>query len=38
MKKINLPQASMLTSPNPVSLVCTSYGKNFLQWGDGTGQ
>ena len=23
MKKINLPQASMLTSPNPVSLVCT---------------
>lgn len=24
MKKINLPQASMLTSPNPVSLVCTS--------------
>ena len=24
MKKINLPQASVLTSPNPVSLVCTS--------------
>ncbi len=23
MKKINLPQASLLTSPNPVSLVCT---------------
>ena len=23
MKKINLPQAAMLTSPNPVTLVCT---------------
>lgn len=23
MKEINLPQASMLTSPNPVTLVCT---------------
>lgn len=23
MKKINLPQASILTSPNPVTLVCT---------------
>lgn len=23
MKKINLPEASKLTSPNPVSLVCT---------------
>lgn len=23
MKKINLPQAAKLTSPNPVTLVCT---------------
>lgn len=23
MKKINLPQASRLTSPNPVTVVCT---------------